>query len=153
MANRTIFIYIYFFDNVDDIDPENMWFKQEGATCQTAKEIINHWLESENPFNPEKVEKILKEILEEAMENMTYNSEKCAAQAKWASDQIKSDVKKLEFDRYKIIVLVTFGEKNQQDVFVSMNFLWDAEKDKYAKYTAENNTVYGIALCFGLYYE
>ncbi|XP_049826699.1 dynein light chain Tctex-type 5-like isoform X2 [Aethina tumida] len=110
-------------------------------------------LESQNPFNAEKVYKILKAVLDEAMENMTYDPEKCANQAKWASNQIKSDVKKLEFDRYKIISLVTFGERHDQDVNMSCSFLWDHEKDNFAMYTSETNTVFGVALCFGIYYE
>lgn len=56
-------------------------------------------LESENPFNPEKVDKILKTIMTEAFENLTYDREKCIKQARWASLKIKNLVKELEFER------------------------------------------------------
>lgn len=49
--------------------------------------------------------------------------------------------------------MVTIGEKQSQDVFVSCRFLWDAERDRYAKYVHENMHVFGIAMCFGIYYE
>lgn len=56
-------------------------------------------LDSNNPFNPEKVDKILKSIMTEAFENLIYDKDKCLTQAKWASVQIRSQVKELEFDR------------------------------------------------------
>lgn len=56
-------------------------------------------LSSDNPFNPERVEKILKEVMIEALEDLTYDSDKCPKQAKWASSAIRSRVKEQEFDR------------------------------------------------------
>lgn len=56
-------------------------------------------LDSDKPFNPEKVDKILKSVMTEAFENLTYDKDKCLSQAKWASVQIRSRVKELEFER------------------------------------------------------
>lgn len=56
-------------------------------------------LDSDNPFNSEKVDKILKNTMTEIFENLTYDKEKCLRQAKWASMQIRTQVKELEFDR------------------------------------------------------
>lgn len=57
-------------------------------------------MEADKPFNPEKVDKILEEVMQEVMENLQYDAEKCASTAKFASTQIRSKVKQLEFDRY-----------------------------------------------------
>lgn len=65
-------------------------------------------LESDNPFNPEKVEKILKDVLLETMENMTYDKDNCPKQAMLASDLIRKKVKELEFDRCQQIFLFSF---------------------------------------------
>ncbi|CAH1107643.1 unnamed protein product [Psylliodes chrysocephalus] len=110
-------------------------------------------LESKNPFNPDKVDKILKSVMLEAFENLTYDPEMCAKQAKWASLMIRMKVKELNFERYKIVCVVTIGEKCRQDLSVMCKFLWDCEKDRFATFTIENNYVFGIAYCFGLYYE
>lgn len=56
-------------------------------------------LYSDNPFNPERVEKILKEVMIEALENLSYDSDKCPKQAKWASSAIRARVKEQDFDR------------------------------------------------------
>lgn len=56
-------------------------------------------LDSDNPFQVERVEKILKDVLTEALEDLTYDTDKCPKQAKWASSAIRSKVKEQEFDR------------------------------------------------------
>lgn len=55
--------------------------------------------------------------------------------------------------RYRIVAIVTIGEKASQDVYVGCRFLWDAQRDRYAKFVCDNMQVFAIALCFGLYYE
>ncbi|XP_060532925.1 uncharacterized protein LOC132705876 isoform X2 [Cylas formicarius] len=96
---------------------------------KVARYMNTYRLEPDNPFNPEKVDKILREVLTEALENLTYDPEKCVAQAKWASMAIRSKVKALDFDRYKLVCIATIGEKISQDVYTTCRFLWDAEKD------------------------
>lgn len=56
-------------------------------------------LDSEKPFNVDKVEKILKEVLMEALDNLTYDADKVPKQAKWASSMIRAKVKEQEYDR------------------------------------------------------
>ncbi|KAG5872422.1 hypothetical protein JTB14_013667 [Gonioctena quinquepunctata] len=124
-----------------------------GQPAEILKYSNTYRLDSENPFNPEKVDKILQNVLMEALENLSYDPEKCANQAKWATAMIRSKVKELQFDRYKILCMVTIGEKNSQDVLVCCRFLWDAEKDRFSTFSMENTFVFGIAYCFGLYYE
>lgn len=113
---------------------------------------------------------------------MQYDPDNCPKQAKWACSMIRAKVKEMEFDRYhlhsssyslffllqirrfklnifffffryKIIILVTFGEKRGQDILYGIRFLWDAERDKFAMSTHENMSVFGIAMCIGIYYE
>ncbi|KAK9728532.1 Tctex-1 family [Popillia japonica] len=120
---------------------------------KTAKYMNTYKLDSEKPFNVDKVEKILKEVLMEALDNLTYDADKVPKQAKWASSMIRAKVKEQEYDRYKLICNVTIGEKRSQDMFATYRFLWDAERDKHASYVYENMYVYAIAVCFGIYYE
>ncbi|XP_071053468.1 dynein light chain Tctex-type 5-B-like [Onthophagus taurus] len=120
---------------------------------EAAKFANTYKLYSDKPFNVEKVTKILEEVLKEALENLTYDAEKVPNQAKWASSLIKDKVKEEEYDRYKIISFVTISEKRSQDMFFAYSFLWDPERDKHASFWHENNSVVGIACCFGLYYE
>jgi hypothetical protein len=56
-------------------------------------------LDADNPFNSDKVHKILEGVMIEALENLTYDPDKCPKQAKWASSAIRAKVKELQFDR------------------------------------------------------
>lgn len=56
-------------------------------------------LDSDNPFHVEKVEKILRDVLTEALDNLTYDPDKCPKQAKWACSAIRAKVKEQEYDR------------------------------------------------------
>lgn len=67
---------------------------------QALRYLNTYKLDSDKPFNVEKVEKILKDVMIEALENLTYDPEKCPKQAKWATTAIKAKVKEQEFDRY-----------------------------------------------------
>ncbi|XP_023029607.2 dynein light chain Tctex-type 5 [Leptinotarsa decemlineata] len=124
-----------------------------GHPTETIRYMNTYRLESQNPFDPEKVDKILKTVLMEALENLTYDPDKCASQAKWATSVIRSKVKQLHFDRYKLLCIVTIGEKNSQDVLATCRYLWDAERDRFSTFSMENTFVFGIAYCFGLYCE
>ncbi|CAG9818566.1 unnamed protein product [Phaedon cochleariae] len=126
-----------------------------GDVCdrRPAKYMNSYVMSSQNPFNPEKVMKIMKTVMEEAMAHLSYDPQACNKQAKWASASVRSKVRQLNYHRYKIVSVVTIGEKHSQDIFSTCRFLWDAEKDRYSSYVVENTNVYGIGLCFGMYYE
>lgn len=58
-------------------------------------------LYADNPFHVERVEKLLEEVLLEAMENLQYDPDMCPKQAKWACSMIRAKVKEMEFDRFR----------------------------------------------------
>lgn len=123
------------------------------AQVEAPKFMNSYKLDSDKPFHIENVEKILKQVLMEAMENLSYDPDECPKQAKWATNMIKTRVKEEEYDRYKFVVIVTIGEKRYHDMCSVVRFLWDIERDKYALFVHDNLHVFGAALCFGVYYE
>lgn len=82
-------------------------------------------LDSSNPFNAEKVDKILQEVMHEIIDNLHYDPEKCSSTAKYASMQIRSKVKQLEFDRYVSSIGVNRKILSFWGVFLDINwFVW-----------------------------
>ncbi|KAL3288224.1 hypothetical protein HHI36_002673 [Cryptolaemus montrouzieri] len=123
-----------------------------GEKGKAARFLNTYKLDSDKPFNSEKVQKIMEEILLEALEG-PYDEAKCPLKAKQASGAIRAKVKELEFDRYKLVCIVTIGEKHHQDLMIACRFLWDMERDRFAMFSHETSHVFGVALCFGVYYE
>ncbi|KAK4884121.1 hypothetical protein RN001_000392 [Aquatica leii] len=124
-----------------------------GSMAKIPRYMNSYKIDSDNPFCIEKVEKILRDVLDEAINNLTYDVIKCVNQAKWASNAIRMRVKEEEYDRYRLIVLVTIGEKRYHDMCCIVRFLWDIERDKYAICVKNNYYVFAAAMCFGVYYE
>lgn len=56
-------------------------------------------LDSDKPFHVETVERILHDVLIEALDDLVYDPDKCPKQAKWATSAIRARVKEQEFDR------------------------------------------------------
>ncbi|XP_035793301.1 tctex1 domain-containing protein 4-like isoform X2 [Anopheles albimanus] len=69
-------------------------------------------------------------------------------------EDIKTRVKELKFDRYKIIVTVTIGERYMQGLKAISQFLWDPEKDSYASciYDASPSLV-AVGTIYAIYFD
>ena len=66
---------------------------------------------------------------------------------------IKEKTKEFHFDRYKLIVQVYVGQDNEQSVQLASRSLWNTKTDMFAAATYRNNSLYAIALVYGLYLE
>ncbi|XP_046387761.1 dynein light chain Tctex-type 5-B-like isoform X4 [Ischnura elegans] len=109
-------------------------------------------LESKKPFNRDSVTKIIKDTLERELTLLKkYDPEDCKRLSWSMAEDIRSQVKALEFDRYKIVTRVYIVEKLQQGIFIDSCFLWDAERDTFATYEFENMYVRAVAIVYGLY--
>jgi hypothetical protein len=65
----------------------------------------------------------------------------------------KDLVTNILFFRYKIIALVTVGQKTDQSVSVGSRFLWDADRDNFAAASWCNKHVYAVGTVYAVYYE
>ena len=69
------------------------------------------------------------------------------------ADTVKERVKNLGYDRYKLVVQVTVGEKTGQALRLASRCLWDTATDNFASDFYENSSVFCVGMVFGLYYE
>ncbi|XP_005107262.1 tctex1 domain-containing protein 2 [Aplysia californica] len=104
-------------------------------------------------FDCKKVEECIREVLEEKLENFPYNPKFCANMCKVLSDEIKSEVKAMNFDRYKIVCTVQIGQRRDQGIYVTSLCAWDEKLDNFASYTFKNDKIFCTALVFGIYNE
>jgi tctex1 domain-containing protein 2 len=114
-------------------------------------------LESSNPFNPRVVEDILKKIVEAQMESrgkgILLKPQQAVAMCRSLSEEVLSQVKAKNYDRYRILVTVTAGEKFHQCFRQNALVLWDTEKDALASYVYERADIFVIANVYGVYYD
>lgn len=117
---------------------------------------VSYRLESKNPFNPRVVEDLVKKIVETEMkthEKVLMNHSPTIAMCRSLSEEILRQVKAKQYDRYRIIVNVTAGEKHHQSFRQNALVLWDSDKDALANYVYEQADIFVIASVYGVYYD
>ena len=76
-----------------------------------------------------------------------YDGSKVSQWSKAIADNVKSQVKTLGYDRYKIVVEVIIGEQRGEGVRMGSRCLWDYASDVYM-----NDSLFCCTAVFGLYY-
>ncbi|CAD8066287.1 unnamed protein product [Paramecium sonneborni] len=108
----------------------------------------------EEKFYPSKVRKVIQEIMDDKLKNETYDANNTPNLAEELVKRIRSKVREtIKMPRFKIAVQVIIGEIKGQGCKVTSKNLWDPMWDNYASYAFSNDTIYGVAIVFGVYYE
>ena len=66
---------------------------------------------------------------------------------------IKAKTKQLEFTRYKLITHVVIGQDTDHSVEVASRCLWNPTTDNFATATFRNDSLYAVAMVFGIYMD
>ncbi|MEW5299747.1 MAG: hypothetical protein WDW38_003137 [Sanguina aurantia] len=104
-------------------------------------------------FERHKVQAVLKAVLKERLQNQKYDPVKGAQTAKQLADDLREKVKALGYDRYKLAIQVTVGQKIGQAMRIVTRCLWDTQTDNFASEYFENESLTCICQVYGLYYE
>ncbi|CRL07286.1 CLUMA_CG020265, isoform A [Clunio marinus] len=124
------------------------------AMKQSFKYQNTYRLESKNPFNSEQVEVILKNVMDKQFSQFErFDTQTSVALCKMVTDEIINQIKEKNFDRYKIIVVITICEKFMQGMNYSQKSLWDPTTDSSVTYIYDSPNFTAIGICYALYYE
>ncbi|XP_057696017.1 dynein light chain Tctex-type protein 2B isoform X1 [Corythoichthys intestinalis] len=87
----------------------------------------------QHKFKPAVVKECIRETVKAMLSEAEYDPDEVSELTSTLADRVKNKVKKLGFDRYKLVVQVTIGEQRGQGVKMSSRCLWDADTDNYAE--------------------
>jgi hypothetical protein len=104
-------------------------------------------------FIPERVESMLKEILEARLKHVQYSHEECRTLTTDLASIIKGKVKVMNFPRYKIVCNMVIMENTHQGVELATRCLWNASTDTFASYTYRNSSLIAVAYVHGIYLD
>ncbi|XP_028049264.2 tctex1 domain-containing protein 3 [Monomorium pharaonis] len=110
-------------------------------------------MEPQNSFKIDLVDKIVRSVMNNRLDEIMYDDAEAVKLCGDIAAEIRRRVKKLNFDRHKIIVTVMIIEKASQSVETTLSFLWDSERDKYSAFSYEGRTFHAQCSVFGIYYE
>ena len=109
--------------------------------------------DDDKKFNSSRMEKMVTDILNSYLDGEDYEPKKCSQLAKNLSDVIKSRVKDIDLDRYKIVTNVTIGENGDHGLQYASRCLWSTTTDNYACATYKNGTLFCVVNVYALYHE
>ncbi|CAH2074353.1 unnamed protein product, partial [Iphiclides podalirius] len=67
--------------------------------------------------------------------------------------EVMRKLKTFNFNRYRIITVVTIAQKRAQSYNNAISFLWDHERDAYVDLMREVNTAFVQVTTFGIYLD
>ncbi|KAI5075865.1 hypothetical protein GOP47_0009941 [Adiantum capillus-veneris] len=102
-------------------------------------------------FLPGKAKDIIRATLRERLSGIIYDGEAASGWVRDIVDTIKNRLKEMEYERYKIVVQATIGEKRGQGFNMACRCFWDPNTDDYAEETFTNEDIFGVAVAFAVY--
>ncbi|KAJ7378833.1 hypothetical protein OS493_020431 [Desmophyllum pertusum] len=104
-------------------------------------------------FLPAAAKRIAEEVLNKRLADVSYDPKVCRDLTLQISDEVKTQVKLLGFDRYKIVCVTHIGPKMGQAIRIGSMCCWDEKADNFAECSFINHSLFAVALIFGVYHE
>ncbi|XP_045445323.1 dynein light chain Tctex-type protein 2B-like [Melitaea cinxia] len=115
--------------------------------------LPTYQLEPSYRFHVPLVKKISEELLDEHFTGHKYNIQESPALALRLAGELMRKIKALQFNRYRIITVVTIGQRRAQSYNNAISFLWDHERDSYVDLQREVNSAFIQVTTFGVYLD
>lgn len=115
--------------------------------------LPTYQLESNNPFNARVVEDIANMVVNDKVQTASLHPSLFENLARTISEDILFQIKQRNFNRYRILVTVSVGEKYFQSYMESLCVIWDIEKDSMASFIYDRSKIFIIVNVFGIYFE
>ena len=123
------------------------FLRKKSETDSTGGEQQKH------VFYTHEIKKIMDEILEEKLSTQSYDPTICRLLCSSLSEDIKSRVKNLGMERFRLICSVSIGSISGQGVLMASRFLWNECKDNFSTSSYQNSSLFAVAIVFGVLKE
>ncbi|CAG5122999.1 unnamed protein product [Candidula unifasciata] len=107
----------------------------------------------EQIFKPEKVEEAIHETLGLFLKHFKYTPEGSKRMCLNISSELKSRVKGMNFNRYKIVTQVVILQNRKQGSNISSRCVWTPETDSFASCTFKTEHIICVANVYAVYFE
>ncbi|KAG7385187.1 Tctex1 domain-containing protein 2 [Phytophthora boehmeriae] len=94
-----------------------------------------------------KMKQLIGQVLQEKLDNASYQSDRAAALTKEIADTVKMRLK----GQFKYVVQVVIGEQRGEGVRMGCRCFWDAETDCYASETFSNDSLFCVATAYSVF--
>ncbi|XP_019700674.1 tctex1 domain-containing protein 1-B-like [Harpegnathos saltator] len=131
----------------------SMFFRIGKAGFKIPRYQNTYQLEPIKKFNAELVDKILINVMRSYLIGIKYHPQICIQICQKMSAEVRDQIYRKFYDRYKVVVIMSIVQKLGQGVRIDFSKLWDIERDTYSTHVIETQEFSAIGLVVGLYYE
>lgn len=100
-----------------------------------------------------RLRRVATSVIETAISGYKYDSKQGKQFSLGLAERVRNQIKQLPFQRYKMIVQVTIGEKKGQDLRVASRCMWDVKWDRHLTISKETQDAYVTVTIFLVYTE
>ncbi|KAM3963436.1 dynein light chain Tctex-type protein 2B [Aphomia sociella] len=115
--------------------------------------LNTYQLEPRVMFHVPTVKLATEKLLDEQFTGHKYNVQESPATALRIAGELMRRIKAMPFNRYRIITVVTIGQKRSQSYNNAISFVWDFERDNYVDVQREVTTAFIQVTTFGIYLD
>lgn len=148
------FVMTFFSCPVGNLEQASSSTHSGRPRATTIREITENTykLKPEIRFSAAEVRRIIVQHLQ-SLESQKYEAKRCRELAKGMSNSIMSDLKQLEYARFKFVCSVTIGQIKGQDVRIASRSIWDTDYDTFVSESFKNDSLFAVCVVFGVYQE
>ncbi|XP_049870360.1 dynein light chain Tctex-type protein 2B-like [Pectinophora gossypiella] len=115
--------------------------------------LPTYQLEPRTPFNVYEVTKEVNKVIDSLFTGHKYDARMSPPLALNISAELMHAIKAMSYTRYRIITVVTIGQKRSQSYNNAIGFIWDTERDRYVDTHREETTCFCQATVFAVYLD
>ncbi|KAK2149618.1 hypothetical protein LSH36_444g02052 [Paralvinella palmiformis] len=120
---------------------------------ELARRQPSYRMEPRRRLDIEHIKSTVEVIINRRMKGFHYSADVAGIVTKIITEEIKDAVKEMNFDRYKLVCMVSLGQRQGQGVRISSRCVWDPSTDNHCTYSWSNGKVFCTATVFGMYHE
>ncbi|CAF0877805.1 unnamed protein product [Rotaria sp. Silwood1] len=100
-----------------------------------------------------RLRRVATSVIETAISGYKYDPNQGKQFSLALAERVRNQIKQLPFQRYKIVVQVSIGEKKGQDLRVASRCIWDLKWDRHLTISKETSDAYVTVTIFLVYTE
>mmetsp|Transcript_29451 Transcript_29451/g.54048 ORF Transcript_29451/g.54048 Transcript_29451/m.54048 type:complete len:120 (-) Transcript_29451:494-853(-) len=102
-------------------------------------------------FKPSRAKELIQVVLKNRLANQVYHADNTSSWAREISDDIKAKLKEENWARYKYVVQVFIAEQRGEGIRLASRCFWDQNTDNYAHDIYSNESLFCVAMAYGIY--
>ena len=109
--------------------------------------------DGDNRVDVDRLRRLASGIVERAIHGYKYDPNQAKPFSLALADHLRNQIKRLPYQRYKLVVQVSIGQKNGQGLYVASRCVWDIRWDRHMTIARETKDAFITVTLFLVYTE